>query len=266
MKRSIIAVAVSQLICANAWANCPPDQSGLGPNAFADFETRLPAGYVQAPGARTADDFSNAVANELFFTEEGWKFVRDVIWEFTHPFFGPINGDMGIPIVIHGHACNDIGQCANVDVTVHFGGSESLPAVDGLLSFLTAGLIEAVPLAPIVDRFTIQTGGDGGNVGTGGFNGNPIDYAPESIEGKARQRDPYRMSTEGQTVDTRCRDNDGNLTGENSDGSSGGGGSGDVGLDDTEWDWEWDVPFPRMGWICWETATGVACREVSLPQ
>jgi len=239
------------------WAICTPDFSGLsGINAFQQSTSTsysgLPRGYADATGARTTEDFVNAVANQLFFTPEGSRFLEEVFhWAYGFPGFAARGYSTPAPVSFSGYACNEIGQCRDTRTVVAFSGHRD-SFFDAVISFFTGGAISGVNIKFRPEAYTITaTAFDGTDT-------DPRDFVNYSIRLQAAEEDLYDLSTDGgENIDTDCRDNEGNVVdgqSEETGGDSGGGGS-------IELDWDFDLEAPVDEWDCWADDTGVVCKK-----
>ena len=244
------------------WAICEPDFSGLsGINAFdqsSDSYTGLPLGYVDATGARTTDDFVNTVANTLFFTPEGGRFLEEVFhWAYGFPGFAARGYSDPSPISISGYACNEIGQCRDTRTLISFSGHQD-SLLDAVLKFFTGGLLTGVNVKFQPMAYTITATGFDGTVT------DPRDFVNASIRQQAKEKDLYDLSTDdAKTIDTDCRDNSGKIvkgTSERNEGDSGGDSGGDGSGDP---DWDFDLDPPSETWDCWPDGSGVVCKRRS---
>ena len=262
MKKILTKFALAFGVVPIVWAVCTPDFTGLsGINAFEQSTSTsysgLPMGYVDATGARTTDDFATTVANQLFFTPEGSRFLEEVFhWGYGFPGFAARGYDQPSPIAISGYACNEIGQCRDTRTVVSFSGHRD-SLLDAVLKFFSAGLIGGVNVKFKPQSYTITATGFDGTVT------DPRDFVNDSIRHQAAEQDLYDLSTdEMDNVDTDCRDNSGKVvTGTSSrDGDTGdvSGGDGSVDLD-----WDFDLDLPEEDWDCWADDTGVVCKKGS---
>ena len=261
MKKILTKFALLTGIVPLVWAVCDPDFSGLsGINAFDQSSSTysgLPMGYVDATGARTTEDFATTVANQLFFTTEGSRFLEEVFhWAYGFPGFAARGYDHPSPISISGYACNEIGQCRDTTTLVSFSGhNDSL--FDAVLKFFSVGLIDDVHVKFQPEAYTITATGFDGTVT------DPRDFINYSIRQQAAEEDLYDLSTDdSENIDTDCRDNAGKVvrgTSERTGGDAGDGG-GDGSADP---DWVFDLDPPEQRWDCWADETGVVCRKRS---
>jgi hypothetical protein len=259
MKKLLTKFALVIGIVPLVWAVCDPDFSGLsGVNAFdqtaSTTYTGLPLGYVDATGARTTDDFVTTVANQLFFTPEGSRFLAEVFnWAHGFPGFAARGYGNPPPISISGYACNEIGQCRDTTTLVSFSGHDD-SLFDAVLKFFSGGLIDDVNVKFQPEAYTITASGYDGTIT------DPRDFINHSIRQQAFDEDLYDLSTDAvENIDTDCRDNSGKVvrsTSETTGGDAGGDGSVDL-------DWDFDLDPPEQEWDCWADETGVVCRKRS---
>jgi hypothetical protein len=240
------------------WAACAPDFSGLsGLNAFDQSSTSysgLPDGYVDAAGARTTDDFVNAVANQVFFTPEGSQFLGEAFdWAHGFPGFASRGYDDPVPLTFSGYACNEIGQCRDTRTTVSFSGHRD-SLFDAVIKFFTGGVISGVNIKFKPEAYTITATDFDGTVT------DPRDFVNFSIRQQAADKDLYNLSTDNaEDIDTDCRDN----AGRRIRGTSGGTGGDSDGDGSVELDWDFDLDAPEDEWNCWASDTGVVCKKGS---
>lgn len=239
------------------WAVCSPDFSGLsGINAFRQTSSTsysgLPGGYADATGARTTEDFVNAVANQLFFTPEGGRFLEEVFhWAHGFPGFAARGYRDPAPVSISGYACNEIGQCRDTRTIVSFSGHRD-SLFDAVIRFFTGGVISGINVRFRPEAYTITATDFDGAVT------DPRDFVNLSIRQQAADKDLYDLSTDGaESIDTDCRNNEGDLV----SGTSGGTGGGSGGQGSLELDWDFDLDAPEDEWDCWADDTGVVCKK-----
>jgi hypothetical protein len=258
MKQTLTKLALVFGAIPVVWAVCEPDFTGLsGINAFRQTSSTsysgLPDGHVDATGARTTEDFVNAVANQLFFTSEGSRFLGEVFhWTLGFPGIAARAYADPPPVSISGYACNEIGQCRDTRTVVTFSGrTDSL--FDAVVGFFTGGVISGVNVKFIPEAYTITaTNFDGTDT-------DPRDFINYSIRQQAADKDLYDLSTDGdENIDTDCRDNAGNVVNGQSEGTGGDAGGGDIELD---WDYYYDLEAPAEDWDCWASSTGVVCKK-----
>jgi hypothetical protein len=257
MKKVLTKIALFFGAVPVVWAICSPDFSGLsGINAYAQSSSPaysgLPDGHVDATGARTTEDFVNAVANQLFFTPEGGRFLEEVFhWAHGFPGFASRGYRDPAPVAISGYACNEIGQCRDTRTVVSFSGHRD-SLFDAVIRFFTGGVISGVNVNFRPEAYTITaTAFDGTDT-------DPRDFINYSIRQQAADKDLYDLSTDGaEDIDTDCRNNAGELVGSSSEGSGGGtGGRGSVVPD-----WDFNLDPPEEEWDCWADDTGVVCKK-----
>ena len=262
MKKVLTKLALALGSVPIVWAVCEPDFSGLsGINAFDQSSTSysgLPLGYVDATGARTTDDFATSVANQLFFTPEGSRFLEEVFhWAHGFPGFAARGYRSPSPISISGYACNEIGQCRDTQTLVRFSGyRDSL--FDAVLSFFSGGLISGINVKFRPRAYTITAAAFDGTVT------DLRDFTNRSIRRQAANEDLYDLSTDDQDdIDTDCRDNSGKILRGTSDRSGSDSGDDAGGDASVELDWDFDLDSPVETWNCWASDTGVVCRKNS---
>lgn len=259
MKRTFTKFAFAFGVIPVVWAACAPDFSGLsGDNAFAQSTSTtysgLPNGYADATGARTTDDFVNAVANQLFFTPEGSRFLAEVFhWAYGFPGFAARGYQDPSPVVMSGYACNEIGQCRDTRTMISFSGQRD-SLFDAVTRFFTGGAVSGVNVKFRPEAYTITATNFDGRVT------DPRDFVNGSIRQQAADRDLYDLSTDdAEDIDTDCRNNAGRLVGGKS-GVTGGDSGGDGSV---EQDWDFDVDSSEDEWSCWADDTGVVCKRTS---
>lgn len=258
MKKILTKFALVFGVIPVVWAVCAPDFNGLsGINAFAQSSTSysgLPNGYADASGARTTDDFVNAVANQMFFTPEGGRFLEEVFhWAYGFPGFASRAYDDPAPISISGYACNEIGQCRDTRTVVSFTGHRD-SFFDAVVRFFTGGTISDVKIKFRPKAYTITATGFDGTVT------DPRDFLNRSIRQQAADQDLYNLSTDdAESIDTDCRNNAGKRLG----GTSGGSGGDFGGGGSLELDWSFDLDPPEDEWDCWADESGVVCKKGS---
>jgi hypothetical protein len=238
------------------WAVCAPDFSGLsGINAFDQSSSTsysgLPNGYVDATGARTTDDFVNAVANQMFFTPAGSRFLEEVFnWAYGFPGFAARGYRNPMPIAFSGYACNEIGQCRDTRTIVSFSGHRD-SFFDAVIKFFTGGVISGINVKFKPEAYTVSVTDFDGTVT------DPRDFVNASIRQQATDKELYDLSTDDvEVLDTDCRNNAGKLIG----GSSGGTGGSSGGDTTADLNWDYYVNPPEEEWDCWASDTGVVCK------
>lgn len=267
MSRLIVLVAALLATVGSAWAVCAPDTDGLEEASSFSDEERFTDGNLDATGARTQDDFIRATANDLFFADNGsWLAGRlrasTNLWN-TSVFGTPA------PRVLNGTACNDIGQCQTIQIMVQSvittDSSMQEAAIRAALGSAAGGVVSLGLREFLPNTFTLTATAAAGQVS------DPMDFIGSTILDVQSTGNGYSLSTDGQSLDTVCKDNEGNLIDEPSPptnepigggGDSGSGGSGGVGGGG---DTGGGGSASRLGgggtWDCWESG-GVICKRL----
>ena len=191
MRNFIILLTTFMVSASTGWTACQPDKTGTAGNAWAD----LPKGYLDATGARTLDDFVNAAANQISLNVMLGPF-GPAGFAYRHP----------PPIVFHGYACNEIGQCFRTQLTVSLSGQPDV-FMNGLVGFISGGLFKEFFNEYFVVNYEIVAADAEGNIS------DIRDFRPSTIIRQQNLKERYTLSTDGhENLDMRCRDNFGKLT------------------------------------------------------
>lgn len=205
MKNTFFASLSLLLLAEIVLADCPLDISGI--DSANAFEENFEDDNLDGTGARSLDDFVNAAANSLFFTPQGLNFRYEIdftffVWPGTNAFaFRDPDS-----ISMTGHVCNEIGQCRSVTMTTYYSGDSSAD-VDAIGSFILGGVFPiGINLLFPSDRFAITA--------TDGTTRTDIrDFAPETLQEMAQSGDSFGLSTDNSTLSTACRNNRGEIVG-----------------------------------------------------
>jgi hypothetical protein len=206
--------------------------------------------------ARTAEDFLNESLRHFFTSFEGNRDFTLLLHSsgsgFLFKAFVSLDSEHSVSYV----ACNDIGQCAQGEVTVHFSkyaSREVTEAANSVLDFLSGGQLSLGRVFStgwhkyVVDIST----GDGDQ------------STAEVTEGTPRQiltrPDEFPVREEGDplTTDERCRNNHGELLEDEPVAPSGGGGFNPPTMSQGTQGYSLRV---HSGWLCYPDATGVVCK------
>lgn len=252
----MVFVVAFLVTVSSAWAVCAPDTEGLPEAAAFSDEERFTDGHLDATGARTQGDFAYAAINDLMYSDNG-RWFSDVLstmalWNST------ISGPQR-PWLVSGTACNDIGQCQTVRIVVQTEVVEGSALADAAAQIITSGVVRQVWTDVQGGPFTVTVTSEGGQVT------NPMVFNIATVLAVQATGDGFSLSTDGQTLDTACKDNDGDLVDEPSPPTNepiGGGGGGDS--DSSGGGASGGGVTSGAGgglWDCWESG-GVICKRV----
>lgn len=244
--RLLLVIFSSFAFAATVYAQCAQDDAG--------FDNSL-SENISIDDARTAQDFVNGAVNSLMTSNEGRLQV--------HFLFGEVSGQMlmaelsGTSTQHPLTACNEIGQCAQVDLTVSYGYGPSDGLADfanSVLGFISGGVLGFDEiLTPKTNSFDFSaTIGDD-------IAGTSFDHSELNA---VTDVDPLPIESAGTAAaaDDRCRDNDGNLlNGDESPPGGGGGGGGDH--DGRYGGGGTSYRYVISSWSCGATSSGVMCRR-----
>jgi hypothetical protein len=234
---------------SDAQETCDQDDTGLvnqlGENIV--FDT-----------ARTAEDFLNESLRHFFTSFNGNRDFTLLLHSagsgFLFKAFVSLDSEHSVSYV----ACNDIGQCAQGEVTVHFSkfaSKEATEAANSVLDYLTGGQLS---IGRIISTgwhkydIDIKTG-DGDQAAAEVTEGTPqqILTRPDDF--------PVREENDPLTTDKRCRNNYGELLDDEPVTQSGGDGYVPPTMSqETQGYWL----RVHSGWRCYADDTGVVCKKL----
>ncbi len=208
--------------------------------------------------ARIAEDFLNESLRHFFTSFEGNRDFTLLLHSsgsgFLFKAFVSLDSEHSVSYV----ACNDIGQCAQGEVTVYFSkyaSSDATEAANSVLDMLTGGQLSVGQVFStgwhkyVLD---IKTG-DGDRATAEVAEGTPqrILTRPDDF--------PVREEGDPLTTDKRCRNNYGELLQDEPLGPSGGGGYLSPADSPTSEGYWLRV---HSGWRCYADETGVVCKKL----
>lgn len=249
MNGRLLLVVVAALLSARSVAQeaCEQDDTNL----VNQLEENL--GFETA---RTAEDFLNESLRHFFTSFDGNRDFTLLLHSsgsgFLFKAFVSLDSEHSVSYV----ACNDIGQCAQGEVTVHFSkyaSREATEAANSVLDFLTGGQLSLGRVFStgwhkyVVDIST----GDGDRSTAEVTEGTPrrILTRPDEF--------PVREEGDPLTTDERCRNNYGELLEDEPVAPPGRGGFVPPTTLPATQGYRLRV---HSGWLCYPDDTGVVCK------
>lgn len=207
--------------------------------------------------ARIAEDFLNESLRHFFTSFNGNRDFTLLVHSSGSGFLVKALVSLGSEHSVSYVACNDIGQCAQGEVTVHFSkfaSKEATEAANSVLDFFTGGQLSLGRIFStgwhkyVID---IKTG-DGDRATAEVTEGTPrrIVTRPQDF--------PVREDGDPLTTDKRCRNNYGELLDDESAAPLGGGYMPPRGMPSSEGYWL----RVHSGWRCYADETGVVCKKI----
>ena len=210
--------------------------------------------------ARTAEDFLNESLRHFFTSFDGNRDFTLLLHSSGSGFLVEAFVSLGSEHNVSYVACNDIGQCAQGEVTVYFSkfaSQDATEAANSVLDFLSGGQLSVGRVFSTGwHKYLIDVSTGDGDRATA-----------EVTEGTPRQiltqPDDFPVREEGDplTTDKRCRNNYGELLEDEPVATSGGGGGGEM-SPPTSLDPDGYLLRVHSGWRCYADDTGVVCKKL----